>query len=243
MNGFPGVGGGGSAGGGGGGLSSLGGALGSIFGAWSARSRQKRAFRHAKWLQHDQQKWLEGMSSTAVQRRMADLHAAGINPVLAGRWEASTPGMGTASGTSSSATSPDWTQSLLAKETRKLIKAQTEAATASAQQSRAMAEFTGTKDDAMGAPSQLGRIGRAILKPIADFAGDNMWNSAVNMYRDLKLGNVGEGKGKVKTKQGDLRIRDGEEVTDFFDHDDGTTTVVRYKNGKEVSRKRFRRKK
>lgn len=63
------------------------GGLGGLGGFLGQRSANRTNWKIAK----KQMQFQERMSNTAVQRRMEDLRLAGINPLLAGKWEASTP--------------------------------------------------------------------------------------------------------------------------------------------------------
>ena len=69
-------------------LPALLGTLGSAYLGYRGAKKQNIASAQQAQQQMDFQR---EMSNTAVQRRMADLKAAGINPILAGQKEASTP--------------------------------------------------------------------------------------------------------------------------------------------------------
>lgn len=97
-------------------------ALGSFLGSLAGSAGQYAlSYGSAKKLQDSQNSFTERMSNTAHQREVADLRAAGLNPILSGMGGsgASTP----AAGSSSGVAGPDLYQSYL---TAKNTKAQTD---------------------------------------------------------------------------------------------------------------------
>lgn len=179
-------------------LANIGSTIGGLFGAKNAEKAAQIQFQNQMALQENAQKWMENMSSTAHQREMADLQAAGLNPILTatGGSGAITPASGT--GTAAMADSgsikaqvamESFRNGLAARQTKSNIQLQK----AQAQQAQATALAQSTQSDLNSSMIALNTVEKAmkdidlkyheqkqllsIKKIILDNIGQNVSNS------------------------------------------------------------------
>lgn len=147
-------------------LGKAGGFLGSLFGGQSANRFMRREGKRNR-------DWMEYMSNSAVQRRFQDMKAAGVNPILAGKYDAGTPGP--AMGSASDPVTPAISTALQMK----IARAQVDNIDAHTNLYKAQRTTEIKKGRAMTGAAEIGEGVGDVIRDVRGIAGDNVATRAL----------------------------------------------------------------
>ncbi len=134
--------------------------IGSATTAYGSYAGQTGANKKNLKIAREQMQFQERMSNTSIQRRMEDMRLAGINPLLAGKWEASSPAG--AQATMQNAMGQGITTGIQSA----LMAAQLKRTNAEVQNINARTKVEGSKADIMGPAGWLGERALTLLERI-----------------------------------------------------------------------------